>query len=337
MALGKQELDMQSMLFEIKDTKPLVAIFMVTYNHENFIREAIESVLNQNTNFEYLLVIGEDCSKDATLIICKEYQEQFPHKILLIANSENKGPMLNALQVYKACFSSGAKYIAMLEGDDYWCDESKLQKQVDCLELQKSCVGCFSNTSVINDKGVFLHDVNLDTFKREISITEVGSFWMPTVSFCFRRNYLKPVINSKRFRDVNNGDMFLYYLMSQFGNYIYVNTAPSCYRQHPGGIWSGLKVINQYEKNQVSNYIIYDELLPEFKNVLIERIRQNYTWQLNYLRDIEHITYIIKFLKNNLPELLKRKLFKETFYLLKLTSPVLVHRVNLRLKRIFQQ
>jgi glycosyltransferase involved in cell wall biosynthesis len=313
--------------------EPLLSVCLITYNHVNYIEQAIEGVLMQKTNFAFELIIADDYSTDGTRDIIKNYKKKYPDLIKLILQKKNVGAAQNWIDLLN---NPKTKYIAYFEGDDYWTDPYKLQKQVDCLEFKKHCIGCFSDTSVISDKGVFLQDVNFDTFKREISITEVGSFWMPTVSVCFRRNYLQPVINSKRIRDVYNGDMFLYYLMSQFGNYIYVNTAPSCYRQHPGGIWSGLKVINQYEKNQVSNYIIYDELLPEFKNVLIERIRQNYTWQLNYLRDIEHITYIFKFLKNNFQELFKRKLFKETLHLLRITFPVLVHRVNLRLKRIFQ-
>jgi glycosyltransferase involved in cell wall biosynthesis len=104
---------------------------MVTYNHESYIAQAIESVLMQNTNFEYKLIIGEDCSTDRTNEIVKQYTEKYPDKITAFLNKKNLGIKNNAKQIYTACT---AKYIALLEGDDYWTDPLKLQKQVDFLE-----------------------------------------------------------------------------------------------------------------------------------------------------------------------------------------------------------
>ncbi len=142
MDLVERELDMQNTLHK-KKLDPKVLIFMVTYNHEKYIAQAIESVMIQKTSFDYLLVIGEDCSTDNTLKICINLKQNYPDKILLLNNTENLGPMINALNVYKKCFSSSAKYVAMLEGDDYWCDENKLQKQVDFLDANKDHSICF--------------------------------------------------------------------------------------------------------------------------------------------------------------------------------------------------
>lgn len=318
-----------------KTNEPFVAVWMVTYNQEKFITAAIEGVIMQEANFSFKLFIGEDCSTDSTRQICLAFQKKYPDKIELLFTEVNSMKQ-NSRNIFTKCFQSSAKYIAMCEGDDYWTDPHKLQKQVDFLEANEKIVGCFSDAMVINNDGQILQDAISEENKKEVAITQIGSFWMPTLTICLRNIYLESIINSSQFSKVNNGDMFLYYTLSQFGNFAFVKTIPSCYRMHLGGVWSGLKVINQYEKNQVSNYIIYDELLPKFKNIVVHRIKENYTWQLNYLRDIEHITYVFKILGNNLYELFKRKLFKEAFTLLMMTFPVLVHRIKLRVKRIFQ-
>ncbi|WP_298343670.1 glycosyltransferase [uncultured Algibacter sp.] len=114
-----------------------VSIFMLTYNQEQYIAQAIDSVLMQKTNFNFQLVIGEDCSKDSTRKICESFAEQYPEKIkLLPALNENIGLIKNYLRTIKACTG---KYIAICDGDDYWIDDEKLQKQVDFLEAHPAC------------------------------------------------------------------------------------------------------------------------------------------------------------------------------------------------------
>ena len=109
-----------------------VSIFMLTYNQEAYIKQAIEGVLMQNTNFKFQLVIGEDFSTDSTRKICESYQEKYPEKIKLLPESgKNIGLIKNYIRTIKAC---DGKYIAICDGDDFWIDEYKLQKQVDFLE-----------------------------------------------------------------------------------------------------------------------------------------------------------------------------------------------------------
>jgi len=111
-----------------------VSIFMLTYNQENFIAQAIEGVLMQETSFTYQLVIGEDCSTDRTREICKEYADKYPEKIKLLLNEKNIGLGANYVKTYAKCTG---KYVAICDGDDYWTDPLKLQKQVDFLEQTK--------------------------------------------------------------------------------------------------------------------------------------------------------------------------------------------------------
>lgn len=109
-----------------------VSIFILTYNQEQFIAQTIESILLQKTNFSFQLIIGEDCSTDATRIICEKYARDFGGKIKLLPSlKKNIGLIANYMRTIKEC---DGKYIAICDGDDYWIDENKLQKQVDFLD-----------------------------------------------------------------------------------------------------------------------------------------------------------------------------------------------------------
>lgn len=110
--------------------RPLVSVHMLTYNHEEFITEAINGVLNQECNFDFELVIGEDFSTDKTRELCSNYAKQYSF-IRLLPSSRNLGLIENSFRTLDAC---RGKYIAFCEGDDYWIDSRKLQKQVDFLE-----------------------------------------------------------------------------------------------------------------------------------------------------------------------------------------------------------
>ena len=109
----------------------MVDIPMCTYNHEKYIAQTIESILMQKTDFKIRLFIGEDCSIDNTRKIVKQYAEKYPDIIFPVYHNENIGAVRNSEILLKKCT---AKYIALLDGDDYWTDPYKLQKQVDFLE-----------------------------------------------------------------------------------------------------------------------------------------------------------------------------------------------------------
>ncbi|HND88872.1 MAG TPA: glycosyltransferase, partial [Saprospiraceae bacterium] len=112
------------------DNTPLVSVCMITYKQEAYIGKAIESVLMQQTDFPIELVIGEDASPDGTLRICQHYQALHPDKIRLMTGEKNMGFSWNFA---RTLWATRGEYIALLEGDDYWTDPLKLQKQVDFL------------------------------------------------------------------------------------------------------------------------------------------------------------------------------------------------------------
>lgn len=116
-----------------------VSIFMLTYNQERYIRQALDSILMQKVNFEYEIVIGDDCSTDSTPDILKEYYRKWPDRIKLILRKKNVGVTKNLYDVLR---KMRGDYVACLEGDDYWTDENKLQKQYDFLEANREYVAC---------------------------------------------------------------------------------------------------------------------------------------------------------------------------------------------------
>lgn len=122
---------------------PLVSIHMTTYNHEGFIRQAIEGAVMQETDFEYEVIVGEDCSQDRTRDICFEYQQRFPNKIRVLWSETNLHSINGNGRRCRA--RARGKYIAFCEGDDYWTDPKKLQKQVEYMEAHPGCAGCFHN------------------------------------------------------------------------------------------------------------------------------------------------------------------------------------------------
>ena len=219
--------------------KMLVSIWMITYNHENYIREAIDSVLMQETDFEYEIVIGEDCSTDNTRAILLEYKEQFPDKFKLLLHEENLGIVDNMLTTFKAC---SGKYVAMLEGDDAWTDPTKLQKQVDFLETHPEYVVTYHNIELVTPEGKHLRDggyyrdYDSDTMK-------VGRAEMQT-SCCVYRNF--DLEFPECFKDAYLFDPFLAHLAGFHGKAKFLdNIKASKYRIHNDGLWSGIEAVKR--------------------------------------------------------------------------------------------
>jgi glycosyltransferase involved in cell wall biosynthesis len=135
----------------------LVSVAMLTYNHEKYIYQAIESALSQSTNFEFEIVIGEDFSIDSTRNICKEFKKKYPEKIILLENTTNLGLVKNYQKVFNAC---KGKYVAILEGDDFWHDKYKLQKQIDILEKDDTIGFVYTNFNKLLETGRVIKNIS---------------------------------------------------------------------------------------------------------------------------------------------------------------------------------
>jgi len=150
-------------------TDPLVSVKMITYNHAPYIAQAIEGVLNQKINFPIELVIGEDCSTDGTREIVFDYQKKYPDIIRVITSDKNVGMRKNGYRTTKAC---RGKYIAFCEGDDYWHNPNKLQRQINFLESHSDCGMVFGDCDVHHNRsGKFKKNVRYsDGYQTAIKI-----------------------------------------------------------------------------------------------------------------------------------------------------------------------
>jgi glycosyltransferase involved in cell wall biosynthesis len=172
---------------------PMVTVRTSTYQHGPFIQDCIEGVLMQKTNFPIEFIIGEDFSTDGTRDIVFEYAKRYPDIIRVITADYNVGSKANGRRCIQA---SRGKYMALCEGDDYWTDPLKLQKQVDFLEVNSDCSLCFHASKSIrnnNPKDYILHrpkDIPLhNKFEMKHAILGGGGF-MATNSMLFHRKYI---------------------------------------------------------------------------------------------------------------------------------------------------
>lgn len=217
----------------------LVSICCITYNHEKYIAQNIESYLMQETSFKFEIIIGEDCSTDNTLKILQAYQRMHPELITLVTSEENVGSIKNHARSMAKC---RGKYIAMCDGDDYWTSPLKLQKQVDFLEANPEYIICCNYSQVINEneETVYVHPspVGLEFTYEDLLFDRKDETRICSLM----------VRNCKQITDIELQDwyyrthaadrMFKLYVVSN-GKKIYViPEVMSCYRIHTGGVWS---------------------------------------------------------------------------------------------------
>ena len=167
----------------------IVSVCMTAYNQAKYLVEAVESILMQQTDFQFELLIGEDLSnKDNTLEICREYELKYPHIVKVIHDGKNHGMVANEQRLMDA---AKGKYIAFCEADDYWIDSLKLQKQVNVLEKHPEYSACACQSKIINgfnkDEYRLLSDYNEDTTFDTTYLLQVGCKFQ-TASFIFRKS-----------------------------------------------------------------------------------------------------------------------------------------------------
>jgi glycosyltransferase involved in cell wall biosynthesis len=223
-----------------------VSVLVMTYNHANFIRQALESVLMQTTNFAYEILISEDCSTDGTREIVTEFQQRYPDKIRLLLSEQNLHS--NAI-VVRGIQAAQGQYIALLDGDDYWTSPDKLQKQVDFLDSHPECAMCFHNAAVVYEDGSQKARNWTSPHQKEISTLEdmwLGNF-IATCSTMFRRGLCGevPAWYDSLFPIT---DWPLHLLNAEQGNIGYVNEVMGAYRYHQGGLYSPLSETRKLEE-----------------------------------------------------------------------------------------
>lgn len=213
---------------------PMLSVCMMTYNHAPFIEQSIQGIINQQVDFKWEVIIAEDCSTDGTRAIVERYAQQYPDLIKVILQPKNVGAAQNFADLIAM---PEGKYIAYLEGDDYWTDPHKLQKQVDFLEANPDFAICFHNTQVIYQDGsrepsLFNHNQKEVTTFEDIATLN----YIRTVS-CVYRNKLFSELPDWYYKQ-KIGDWTLHLLNAQHGKIKYLDDVMAVYRVHSGGSWS---------------------------------------------------------------------------------------------------
>ncbi|MBS4062396.1 MAG: glycosyltransferase [Bacteroidetes bacterium] len=211
---------------------------MITYNHEKYIADAIEGVLFQKTNFKIELVIGEDGSSDRTKEIIREYHNKYPNIIKPRYNNLNIGMMSNAIKTFGEC---QGKYIALCEGDDYWTDPYKLQKQVDFMEANENYSYCCTKFSILNDNTKIISEderfsIYSDGYVNDAEITKENLF-DPYISHTLTVVYRNHLLTNQDLKQPYFKDIFLYMCLLQKGNGKFLNFNSSVYRLNDNSIW----------------------------------------------------------------------------------------------------
>lgn len=222
-------------------TQPDVSVVLLTYNHQRFIAQAVESVLAQE-GVEFELLIAEDFSTDGTRAMVEEYARQHPNLVRLFLSPRN----LNTNDVLSRPIEAArGRYVALLDGDDYWTSPTKLRAQVNYLDAHAECAMCFHNTTVEYEDGSPSHLFHLPVPSKRIShalpapvstLADVapGNF-MQTCSVMFRRGLFE---FPQWYGGFVVGDWPLHVLNAEHGDIGYLDESMAVYRVHAGGLWS---------------------------------------------------------------------------------------------------
>lgn len=270
----------------------MVSICCLVYNHKDYIRKALDSLLMQKTNFKFEILINDDCSTDGTTEIIKEYESKYPDIIKPLYHTENQysksyrqGNMMSITFNFPRV---SGKYTAMCEGDDFWTDEHKLQKQVDIMEAIPDCAFCAHTVRCTNEDGTPTEEIIplKDTVNKGIiSSSEAVSricrlpYMFQTTSYFFRSEYLKEMTEQtpEFFEYSSSMDvLFMLYFASK-GSVYFIDEEMSCYRlQSSSSIMSTLqsnadkkklqKMTTHYENHIKSLNSFNDYTRKEFQN-----------------------------------------------------------------------
>ena len=245
-----------------------VSILTTTYNHERFIAQALESVLAQEVAFTYEHVIGEDCSTDRTRELLLGAQQQHPDKIRLLLRAQNIGRRNNFIDTFKAC---QGRYIALLEGDDYWTSTKKLQKQADYLDSHPECTICFHPVIKSHEEENWEKLFAPEPIKETYSLEDLlDRNFIATCSAMFRNHLFEEF--PPWFLHVPAGDLPLHVLNAQHGYIGYINEAMAVHRIHSGGVWSPKRASDRLEARIAVLEALRGHLGPAYERQLNDSI-----------------------------------------------------------------
>ncbi|MCX3071629.1 glycosyltransferase [Providencia stuartii] len=273
--------------------KVYISCVCITYNHEIYIKDTIDSILAQKSDYRFELIIHDDKSTDKTRDIILEYKEKFPSIIKLILQEENQYSKCPRIIPLTIPYLSG-EYVTICEGDDFWIDELKIQRQVGALNIHKNINICFTPAQSLFSNGstklVSYHSDQETIFSTD-TVIEGGGGFMPTASIMIRN----PILNNlpKWYYTAPVGDYFLQIYASMPSGALYIPNITCVYRINSIGSWSKQRnslpladIINEgilYTKSfkQLKHYsikkeIINSEIAKQYTTLTLLAIKNNY-------------------------------------------------------------
>lgn len=250
----------------IDNPQILVGIYCITYNHKGYLRQCLDGFVMQQTNFRFVAVVHDDCSTDGTTDILREYAEKYPDIIHPIYETENQWSKHDGSigRIMNAAFDElGCKYIALCEGDDYWTDSQKLQRQVDFMESHPDFSMCCHSATVLNET-----DRKVDTACERMTTREYfpedafPKWQIPTASIMYRHKLVMayPIV---RMQDFTAGDVVLILRCMHVGRVWGFEDKMSVYRMNPGGVTSR----EETDETRLRQCRHYEALLANFSKI----------------------------------------------------------------------
>lgn len=293
----------------------VVTILTLAYNHEPYIRQCLDGILMQQTNFKFELLIHDDASTDGTANIIREYELKYPEIIKPIYQKENQYSKKVPIGVTYLYPRAKGKYIALCEGDDYWTDPLKLQKQVDFLEANPDFVMCshkFLNYNETTKTYTNFYDFDGD------SIFDINHFilrkdWLTQpLTLMFRRSALA----LEEYMEYQNAkDVTLCYHILKKGKGLLLDDVMGVYRIHEGGIWQGTTRVLRI-KSELETVLGIDK---KDKDVVSSKLVKNTLFNFGYL-GVSFFRKYIKLYLRCLYVIYQKQGFKECVYLMNRTA-----------------
>lgn len=231
------------------ETRPVVSIACLAYNHDKYICDAIEGFLMQETTFPVEILIHDDASTDKTADIIMEYETKYPHLIKPIYQTKNQYSRGNSPARINRNRAMG-KYIALCEGDDYWTDPLKLQKQANFLEENEKYSMICSNYSIVDENKEMIDLWAWKGDKTHPHITQkviLERYTPKLLTVLIRKRCLENIDPEYSNYNFPNGDVAMFSAVTKFGPCYFMNEITGCYRKNPNGIWSTKDIARQLQ------------------------------------------------------------------------------------------
>lgn len=239
----------------------MVSVILITYNHGPFISETLDSILRQEVDFPYEIVIGEDCSPDNTLEICEAYARRYPDRIRLLPSDRNWGMVNNYFRTITEC---RGKYVAFIDGDDYWTDPLKLARQVDFLERNPEYGLVYTDIETISMDGQVIRDEALERRRKlyrqgEVFFDLFKENFINTCTVMVAHDLFVPA-KAKWNKYWFTYDYWLWMLVAMRAKVGYLPLKTAHYRKHPGGVTNSTVVT----RNKKRTYYLFHHIVTLF-------------------------------------------------------------------------